>query len=74
MRYLCLVYSDPEHFTILYWRSFFYGFLYHFRIPHPIRAASATLATVPARVASSAPVRVWRVFVTLAARKYTLMV
>lgn len=30
---------------------------------------STTLATVPARVESSAPVRVYRVFVTFAARK-----
>lgn len=36
--------------------------------------ASTTLITVPASVASSAPVRVNRVLVTFAARKYTLMV
>lgn len=42
--------------------------------PHPIHPASTTLATVPARVASRAPVRVYLVFVTFAARKYTLMV
>ncbi len=39
-----------------------------------IRPANTTLATVPANVARSAPVSVYRVLVTFAARKYTLIV
>ena len=48
--------------------------------PHPITfpyfiiPASTTLATIPAMVDKSAPVKVYFVFVTFAARKYTLMV
>ena len=41
---------------------------------YTIHPASTTLAAVPAKVASSAPVRVNLVLVTLAARKYTLIV
>lgn len=39
-----------------------------------IHLVNITLATVPAKVASSAPVKVYLVFVTFAARKYTLIV
>ena len=41
---------------------------------HHIFPARKILATVPANVASNAPGSVKRVFVTFAARKYTLMV
>ncbi len=43
-------------------------------VSYTIHLASTTLITVPAKVASRAPVSVKRVRVTLAARKYTLMV
>lgn len=43
-------------------------------LPQPIPNASKTLTAVPVRVASRAPFMVYLVFVTPAARKYTLMV
>lgn len=45
-----------------------------FLIFYVINLVNTTLATVPARVANSAPVKVYLVFVTFAARKYTLIV
>lgn len=51
--------------------AFAYGTVFILYIIHLVRT---TLATVPASVASNAPVRVNRVFVTFAAKKYTLMV
>ena len=65
LRLLPFTLQNTTVFTV---QSSIYSLIY---IIHP---ASTTLITVPARVASSAPAKVNLVFVTFAARKYTLMV